>query len=89
MMSSGCTGLASVAGGPGAHQALAEAAATVNEMVENIGARRLATIMEKVLDEIAFTAADRGGETIEIDAGYVRQRLQDITSDADLSKYIL
>ena len=69
--------------------ALADAAAAVNAGVENIGARRLATIMEKVLDDISFTAADRGGETIEIDAGFVNERLADISRNADLSKYIL
>jgi ATP-dependent HslUV protease ATP-binding subunit HslU len=72
-----------------AADALADAAAAVNSSVENIGARRLATIMETVLDEISFTAADRAGETIEIDAAYVEARLGDITRNADLSKYIL
>ncbi len=69
--------------------ALADAAATVNATVENIGARRLATIMEKVLDDISYAAADKAGETIAIDAAYVDARLEDITKNADLSKFIL
>jgi ATP-dependent HslUV protease ATP-binding subunit HslU len=72
-----------------AADALADAAAGVNAGVENIGARRLATIMETVLDEISFTAADRNGETINIDAAYVEERLGEITRNADLSRYIL
>ena len=58
-------------------------------MVENIGARRLHTVMERLLDEISFTASDRGGETITIDGGYVRDRVSDLAKDADLSKFIL
>jgi len=69
--------------------ALADAAASVNATIENIGARRLATIMEKVLDEISFDAADRNGQTMEVDAKYVAERLGDLTQDADLSKFIL
>ncbi|MBI1364603.1 MAG: ATP-dependent protease ATPase subunit HslU [Alphaproteobacteria bacterium] len=69
--------------------AIADAAAAVNAGVENIGARRLATIMERVLDEISFTAADRAGETVRIDGAYVEARLGDVARDADLSKYIL
>ncbi len=69
--------------------ALADAAAEVNAGVENIGARRLATIMETVLDEISFTAADKSGEIIEIDKDYVTARLGEIAKNADLSKYIL
>ncbi|MGE0408176.1 MAG: ATP-dependent protease ATPase subunit HslU [Amphiplicatus sp.] len=69
--------------------AIADAAASVNAAVENIGARRLATIMETVLDEISFSAADRAGETVAIDAAYVEARLGPITRNADLSKYIL
>jgi ATP-dependent HslUV protease ATP-binding subunit HslU len=72
-----------------AADALADAAAAVNAGVENIGARRLATIMETVLDEISFTAADRSSETISIDAAYVEERLGEISRNADLSKYIL
>jgi len=69
--------------------ALADAAAAVNAGVENIGARRLATIMETVLDEISFTAPDQSGQSVTIDAAYVEARLGDITRNADLSKYIL
>ncbi|WP_411816822.1 ATP-dependent protease ATPase subunit HslU [Hyphococcus sp. DH-69] len=69
--------------------ALADAAAEVNSGVENIGARRLATIMETVLDEVSFTATDKTGETISIDAAFVNDRLGGITKNADLSKYIL
>jgi ATP-dependent HslUV protease ATP-binding subunit HslU len=69
--------------------ALADAAADVNAGVENIGARRLATIMETVLDEISFSAADRSGETVTIDRTFVEARLGEITKNADLSKYIL
>ena len=69
--------------------ALADAAAEVNAGVENIGARRLATIMETVLDEISFSAADRSGETVTIDRAFVEARLGEITKNADLSKYIL
>ncbi len=72
-----------------AADALADAAAGVNAGVENIGARRLATIMETVLDDISFSAADRAGETIKIDAAYVQERLGEITQNADLSRYIL
>ncbi|MEM9706870.1 MAG: AAA family ATPase, partial [Pseudomonadota bacterium] len=70
-------------------EALADAAQRVNASVENIGARRLATIMERVLDDIGFNAADRSGEAVAIDAAYVDERLKDVTEDADLSKFIL
>jgi ATP-dependent HslUV protease ATP-binding subunit HslU len=69
--------------------AIADAAAQVNASVENIGARRLATIMETVLDDISFSAADRAGETLAIDAEYVNARIAEIARNADLSKYIL
>ncbi len=69
--------------------ALAEIAAQVNSTVENIGARRLQTVMERVLDEISFEAADKSGETISIDAAYVRTRVGDLAKNADLSKFIL
>lgn len=61
----------------------------VNSRSENIGARRLHTIMEKVLDEISFEADSHGGETIRIDAPYVDSKLSDVVSDVDLSRYIL
>jgi len=69
--------------------ALADAAAAVNSTIENIGARRLATIMETVLEEISFSAADKSGEKIEIDENFVGDRLGEITKNADLSKFIL
>jgi len=69
--------------------ALAEIAAQVNTSVENIGARRLQTVMERVLDEISFDATDKGGEIINIDAAYVRARIGDLAKNADLSKFIL
>jgi ATP-dependent HslUV protease ATP-binding subunit HslU len=69
--------------------ALADIAAQVNSTVENIGARRLQTVMERVLDEISFDATDKGGETITVDAAYVRARVGDLAKNADLSKFIL
>lgn len=68
---------------------LADLAVKVNESVENIGARRLQTVMERLLDEISFTAPDRSGEEIELTAEDVRRRVGDLASDADLSKFIL
>ena len=68
---------------------IAHVAAEVNRSVENIGARRLQTVMERLLDEISFTATDRSGESVSIDADYVRERVADLAKDADLSKYIL
>jgi ATP-dependent HslUV protease ATP-binding subunit HslU len=70
-------------------EALADAAVQVNGAVENIGARRLQTVLEKVLEEISFAAADRSGETIAIDAAYVETRIGDLAKNADLSKFIL
>ena len=69
--------------------AVAAIAAQVNATVENIGARRLQTVMERVLDEISFDATDKGGETISIDAAYVEARVGDLAKNADLSKFIL
>jgi ATP-dependent HslUV protease ATP-binding subunit HslU len=69
--------------------ALASIAAQVNTTVENIGARRLQTVIERVLDEISFDATDKGGETISIDAAYVQARIGDLAKNADLSKFIL
>ncbi len=68
---------------------IAKLAAEVNRAVENIGARRLHTVMERLLDEISFTATDKAGETVAIDAAYVRERVEDLAKDADLSKFIL
>jgi ATP-dependent HslUV protease ATP-binding subunit HslU len=69
--------------------ALADAAVAVNGAVENIGARRLATVLEKVVEEISFTAGDRSGETIVIDGAYVRERVEALAKNADLSRFIL
>ena len=68
---------------------LAKISAEVNSSVENIGARRLHTIIEKVLDDISFNATDRAGETITIDGKYVRDNLGNLVKDTDLSKFIL
>ncbi|MEN9683229.1 MAG: ATP-dependent protease ATPase subunit HslU [Pseudomonadota bacterium] len=68
---------------------VARIAAQVNEAVENIGARRLQTVMEKLLEDLSFEAEDRTGETIRVDAAYVRERLSGLAQDTDLSKYIL
>jgi ATP-dependent HslUV protease ATP-binding subunit HslU len=74
---------------PDANREIARIAAQVNESVENIGARRLQTVMEKLLEEISFEAEDRIGETVTIDATYVRDKLAGLAGDSDLSKYIL
>lgn len=68
---------------------LADLAVKVNDTVENIGARRLHTVLERLLDEVSFTASDRKGETITITADYVTAQLSDLVGDADLSKFIL
>jgi ATP-dependent HslUV protease ATP-binding subunit HslU len=69
--------------------AIADIAVEVNSNVENIGARRLQTVMERVLDEISFAAPDRSGETVKIDAAYVREHIGDLAKNADLSRFIL
>ncbi|MFO1097531.1 MAG: ATP-dependent protease ATPase subunit HslU [Xanthobacteraceae bacterium] len=69
--------------------AIADIAVQVNSTVENIGARRLQTVMERVLDDISFTASDRSGETVTIDGGYVTSRVADLAKNADLSRFIL
>jgi ATP-dependent HslUV protease ATP-binding subunit HslU len=69
--------------------AIADVAVSVNSSVENIGARRLQTVMERVLDEISFVAPDKSGETIVIDGDYVRSRVADLAKNADLSRFIL
>jgi ATP-dependent HslUV protease ATP-binding subunit HslU len=69
--------------------ALADVAVAVNSSVENIGARRLQTVMERVLDEISFAAPDRNGETIRIDAAYVQKHVGDLAKNSDLSRFIL
>jgi len=69
--------------------ALADLAAEINTSVENIGARRLHTVLEKLLEEISFTATDRGGETVVIDRDMVHERVAALAKDSDLSKFIL
>ena len=69
--------------------AIADIAVEVNTSVENIGARRLMTVMERILDDISFDAADKSGEAITIDAAYVREHIGDLARNADLSKFIL
>ncbi|MGE8940602.1 ATP-dependent protease ATPase subunit HslU [Leptospira interrogans] len=69
--------------------AIADTAVQVNSTVENIGARRLQTVMERILDEISFDASDRSGHTVTIDAQYVRDRVGDLAKNTDLSKFIL
>jgi ATP-dependent HslUV protease ATP-binding subunit HslU len=73
---------------PDAIEALADAAVAVNGAVENIGARRLQTVLEKVVEEISFTAGDRSGETVTIDGAYVRERVEALSQNADLSRFI-
>jgi len=68
---------------------VARIAAQVNESVENIGARRLQTVMEKLLEELSFEAEGMKGQSVTIDAAYVRERLAELAGNADLSKYIL
>ena len=70
-------------------RAVAKTAAQVNETVENIGARRLQTVMEKLLEDVSFEAEDRRGTTVTVDAAYVGERLSGLAGNADLSKYIL
>jgi ATP-dependent HslUV protease ATP-binding subunit HslU len=74
---------------PAAIEAIADLAVQVNETVENIGARRLHTVLERVLDEVSFTASERGGQSYVVTGGYVRERLTGLAGDKNLSKYIL
>ena len=69
--------------------AVADLAADINASVENIGARRLSTVLERLLEEISFTASDRPGETVRIDAALVREKVAPLAASADLSRYIL
>jgi ATP-dependent HslUV protease ATP-binding subunit HslU len=69
--------------------ALAKIAAEVNQSIENIGARRLYTVMERVFEELSFSAPDRGGETITVDADFVEQNLGELSRSTDLSRYVL
>ena len=70
-------------------EALARIAAEVNEAVENIGARRLKTVMEKLLEDVSFEAEDRRGQTLTVDAEFVGKQLAGIAQNADLSRYVL
>ncbi|HUP09701.1 MAG TPA: ATP-dependent protease ATPase subunit HslU, partial [Caldimonas sp.] len=74
---------------PTAIRRIAQIAYEVNERTENIGARRLATVMERLLDDVSFDAPNRGGQTIVIDAATVDEKLADLARDEDLSRYIL
>jgi ATP-dependent HslUV protease ATP-binding subunit HslU len=69
--------------------AVADIAVAVNSSVENIGARRLQTVMERVLDEVSFSAPDRSNETVQVDAAYVHKHVGDLAKNADLSRFIL
>jgi len=69
--------------------ALADIAVAVNSAIENIGARRLQTVMERVLDDVSFSAPDRSGETVKIDAAFVEKNIGDLAKNADLSRFIL
>ncbi|MBO1080126.1 ATP-dependent protease ATPase subunit HslU [Roseomonas haemaphysalidis] len=69
--------------------AVADLAADINARVENIGARRLSTVLEKMLEEISFNASDKRGENLTVDAGYVRERVAPLAANADLSRFIL
>ena len=74
---------------PCAIAAIARIAVAVNTAVENIGARRLQTVMERVLDDISFTAPDRMGEKFVVDAEYVENHIGDLAQNRDLSRFIL
>jgi ATP-dependent HslUV protease ATP-binding subunit HslU len=69
--------------------ALAQVAVDVNNSVENIGARRLQTVLERVLDDVSYTAPDRSGETVTINASYVRGEVETLAKNTDLSRFIL
>jgi ATP-dependent HslUV protease ATP-binding subunit HslU len=68
---------------------IAEIAWSVNEKTENIGARRLHTVMERLLEQVSFDAADRSGSSVEVDAAFVDRHLGELAKDEDLSRYIL
>jgi len=69
--------------------ALAKIAADVNQSVENIGARRLYTVLERVFEELSFTAPDRSGDRVVVDADFVEKNLGELTRSTDLSRYVL
>jgi len=68
---------------------IARYAAVVNDKTENIGARRLHTILERLLDELSFEASDMPGQTVTVDAAYVQRVLEGVVKDEDLSRYVL
>ena len=74
---------------PEAVDALADLATDINDRVENIGARRLHTVLERLLEDISFSASDRGGESVQVDADYVRERVAPLAAKGDLSRFIL
>ncbi|MDE0361641.1 MAG: AAA family ATPase, partial [Rhodospirillaceae bacterium] len=74
---------------PSGVKRIAEVAFHVNERTENIGARRLHTVMERLLETISFEAADRGGQTMVVDESYVNEHLGELVQDEDLTRYIL
>lgn len=74
---------------PDAVDALAELATDINDRVENIGARRLHTVLERLLEEVSFSASDRSGQAVEVDAAYVRARVEPLAGKGDLSRFIL
>jgi len=75
--------------GEDAYDAVADLAADINARVENIGARRLATVLERLLEELSFSAADRAGEEVRVDASYVRDKVGPLAANTDLSRFIL
>ena len=74
---------------PDAIDAIADTAVEVNSTVENIGARRLQTVLERVLDEVSFEASDRNGQNVSVDGAYVKARVGELAKNADLSRFIL
>ncbi len=75
--------------GEDAIDALADLAADINDRIENIGARRLATVLERLLEDVSFTASDRGGDAVHVDAAYVRDKVAPLAQKGDLSRFIL
>jgi len=75
--------------GDDAVDAIAGLASDINDRVENIGARRLHTVLEKLLEEISFSASDRSGQDVTVDSAYVRDRVEPLASKGDLSRFIL
>jgi ATP-dependent HslUV protease ATP-binding subunit HslU len=70
-------------------RAIARIAAEVNSQLENIGARRLSTVLEKLLEDVSYEAEERRGETVTVDAAYVERQLAEVARNTDLSKYVL